>query len=353
MLIDDYHTETPLQLPGDDHAWLQAFVEAIPDGAIVTDGAGTILHTNTQIEEMFGYNHRELDGKPVTLLTSLEEMDTDTTPPELIGWTKDGHEFPIDVTLQPMDVDGEHHYMALIHNSSALAQERDRTETLLRFIRHRLIEREERERRELAQLIHDGPLQELHSLDFRLVALARQAEMQDAQGALQELHTMLQQVSHQLRDLCQELRPPTLSSFGVGTAIRSFVYKLREQHPDLRVRMELADDGQRLSPHQRIALYRILHHAVQNVVQHADTDTVDIRLQLSPEDVVLEIEDEGVGFELPHDWIGFARAGKFGLIECVERAQAVGGRLDVYSRPGGGTQVRVTVPLEESGSTEQ
>ena len=359
-LVDSSYTEDTLQLSR--QASFDVFLEVMPNGVVVVDDTGTILHANAPIEVMFGYKRHELVGQPMAFLVpdtqrqkshrrrspALANRDTDGVAafPELVGRAKNGHEFPVDITLNSMDMEGKHHTVAVIRDVSVLVQERERNETLLRFIHHRLIEGEERERQKLAQDVHDNPLQEVHSLDFRLVALTRQIDTVETRLHLQELHTTIQQISHQLRDLCQELRPPTLSTFGISTAIRSLVHSLQQQQPDLQILLELTDDEQRLSQPKRLMLYRICQHVFQNVVQHADAQSVCIRLQLLPDHVILEIEDEGSGFVVPRQWIGFARKDKFGLIECAERAQAVGGRLDVFSTPGEGTRVSVTVPLD-------
>ncbi len=369
MRVAHLNTDDLLQLPLSSHTLFEAFLEVMPDSVVVTDDDGTILHANTPVETMFGYRHSELVGKSVELLVPAPPgrehscprlqgpiyIDTDAaeTAAALTGRAKDGHEFPVDITLNTFDMAGKRHCVAVIRDLSALIYERERTETLLRFIQHRLIGRIERDRQQLAQDIHDSPLQELHSLDFRLVALARQPQIDGTQLHLQELHTMVQQVSHQLRDLCQELRPPTLATFGVGTAIHSFVHDMQQRYPDLQILMELADDQQRLSQFQRLTLYQICRNVFENVVRHAQTRSVCVRLQLRPDIVFLEVEDEGRGFTMPDDWIRLARAGKFGLIECAERAQAAGGYLEIAATPNEGTRVRVTIPLDIPESTEE
>lgn len=209
---------------------------------------------------------------------------------------------------------------------------------------HRLIDSEEVERLRLAQQLHDGPLQDLHILDFGLVMLERRLADGDTADELARLRVELQQVSRALRDICQTIRPPALTPFGVGTVLRSYGERLAREHPELCVRLEIDDDGQRLPEDVRLALYRICQQAVANVIDHAGAGTVHIRFLINGERTILEIEDDGVGFAPPANLDSLAEAGRLGLAGSKERAEAVRGQLFVESSPGAGALVRAVIP---------
>jgi signal transduction histidine kinase len=67
-----------------------------------------------------------------------------------------------------------------------------------------------------------------------------------------------------------------------------------------------------------------------------------VSLRLTAEQVQLKVIDDGLGFTPPHHWIDFAREGRIGLVDAIERAEAIGGRLEVTSAPGAGTLILVT-----------
>jgi len=210
---------------------------------------------------------------------------------------------------------------------------------------HRLLDTEENERQRLAQVLHDGPLQELHSLDFRLVALARLLEDEQQQMQLAEMRSTLRQLARHLRSICQDLRPPALTPFGVSAVLRSFAESFQQEQPDLVVELDLEDDGQRLSERVRLALYRICQHVLSNVAQHAQATRVQISLKLHDDLVELCIVDDGCGFAVPDDWLMMIQQGKFGLLNCMERAEAIGGQLLIQSQPGQGTRLRIVAPV--------
>ena len=215
----------------------------------------------------------------------------------------------------------------------------------MNLLLHCLLDSEENERQRLAQVLHDGPLQEVHSLDFRLVALARLLEDEQQQTQVTEMRSTLRQLARHLRSICQDLRPPALTPFGVSTVLRSFAEAFQQDHPSLVVALNLEDDGQRLSEQVRLTLYRISQHVLRNIAEHAQARHVNVSFKLTDEEAELSIQDDGRGFDAPHDWLMMIQQGKFGLLNCIERAEAVGGRLTIVSHPGAGTKVHIVVPV--------
>lgn len=222
---------------------------------------------------------------------------------------------------------------------------------MMNLLLHCLLDSEENERQRLAQVLHDGPLQEVHSLDFRLVALARLLEDEQQQTQVTEMRSTLRQLARHLRSICQDLRPPALTPFGVSTVLRSFAEAFQQDHPSLVVALNLEDDGQRLGEHVRLTLYRISQQVLRNVAEHAEARHVNLSLKFTEEAAELCVQDDGCGFDVPHDWLMMIQQGKFGLLNCIERAEAVGGRLTIVSRPGAGTSVHVVVPVSANITT--
>ncbi len=93
-------------------------------------------------------------------------------------------------------------------------------------------------------------------------------------------------------------------------------------------------------------LFRICQEALTNAAKHAQASEVRIRLAVTRSQVSLEIRDNGGGFVVPADWVELARQGHLGLVGMRERAEAVGGSMEISSQPGQGTRIQVVVPLE-------
>ena len=113
--------------------------------------------------------------------------------------------------------------------------------------------------------------------------------------------------------------------------------------PQIDIDVELQD--KRLPEHIEIALYRIAQECLQNVVKHAGATTATLRFAVDDDTASLEIVDDGVGFDKFEHPLGGDEMGGYGLLSMAERAELVGGRLNIRSRPGSGTAVTATIPL--------
>ncbi len=225
--------------------------------------------------------------------------------------------------------------------------ERKQMEAELAEVGHRLMEEREAERLYLAQELHDGPVQDLHSISYRLGELEDALIDEGSLGRLVAAQVALQKIIQMLRAICGELRPPTLAPFGLEKALRSHTEQFQAEHPEIEVRLDLMPDGQRLTERVRLALFRIYQEALHNVVRHAEASYVSIRLTLDASQVILEIQDDGRGFKLPKRQIQLARAGHLGIVGAIERAEAIGGHLRVISAPGEGAVIRAVVPCQD------
>ncbi|MDN5859390.1 MAG: GAF domain-containing sensor histidine kinase [Pseudonocardia sp.] len=202
---------------------------------------------------------------------------------------------------------------------------------------------QEAERRRMAGNIHDGISQRLISLSYYLDAASHAA----ADGAAAEVATqidnargLLELALDEARTAIGGLRPPVLDDLGLAGGLAS----LARSTPGVETQVHLADH--RSPEHVEIALYRIAQECLQNIVKHARASSATLRFDVRGGEARLEVSDDGVGFdtavpvEPDHDTMR-----GYGLQSMVERAELVGGRLHVASRPGAGTTVTVTVPL--------
>jgi signal transduction histidine kinase len=225
----------------------------------------------------------------------------------------------------------------------------EREEALERFA-ERTVEWQEHERRRLAGEIHDGISQRIVSLFFHLSAAADaipgDPEVAAEQVALaQELATA---ALDETRSAIAGLRPPILDDLGLAASLES----LGHSFPQLDVQVEATRS--RMAEHVETAVYRTAQEALQNVAKHANAHSVRVRLYLQRDRMVLEVIDDGTGFDpavigganggAPAGAMGSGPTG-FGLAAMRERAELLGGKLDLASSPKRGTTVRLTVPL--------
>jgi two-component system NarL family sensor kinase len=211
-----------------------------------------------------------------------------------------------------------------------------------------VIEAQEMERRRLAGDIHDGISQRLVTLSYRLDAASRAIGdgRDDLPTAAEQLALARELVALTLgeaRAAIGGLRPPVLDDLGLAGGLASLARSI----PQVAVDVDLADT--RLPDHVELALYRIAQECLQNVVKHSRASNAKLTFAVEPGDsghvARLEIVDNGVGFDRFENPLGGDEMGGYGLLSMAERADIVGGRLNIRSRPGSGTTVTATIPL--------
>ena len=217
----------------------------------------------------------------------------------------------------------------------------EREEALERFA-ERMVEWQEHERRRMAGEIHDGISQRIVSLFFHLSAAAD--AIPGAPGIAAEQVARAQELAaaalDETRSAIAGLRPPVLDDLGLAASLES----LGHSFPTLDVRIDAAPLS--MAEHAETAVYRTAQEALQNAAKHARARSIRVRLYRQKDRAVLEVTDDGSGFDPVAAPAAGTPAGPtgFGLSGMRERAELLGGRLELTSAPGCGTTVRLSIP---------
>ena len=198
------------------------------------------------------------------------------------------------------------------------------------------------ERNRLARELHDAVTQKLFGivLATETVATLLDADPAKARAQLTRLRELAQEAMDELRSLIFELRPAALEAEGLATTLRKHVDVLRRvfrREIGLRI-----GDVPRLAPATDAEVLRIAQEALQNAIRHAHAERIDVQLGATDGRVRLTVTDDGVGFDPAAAKL---RARRLGLTSMEERAEALGGRLEIRSEPGAGTTVELEVGL--------
>lgn len=240
-----------------------------------------------------------------------------------------------DDDLTPAD----HRLLGDLARQAGAAAHAVRLATELQQARGRLVAAREEERRRLRRDLHDGLGPQLASQTLTLTAV-RKLLRHDPEGAerlLDDAMAHAEEAINDIRRLVYALRPPALDDLGLLGSLREGA--ARSSRNGLRVAVEGPPAVSTLPAAVEVACYRIAQEALTNVVRHAHARTCTIRLRIGGA-VCLEIIDDGVGLAPEY------RAG-IGLQSMRERAEELGGSCLVEPHPGGGTAVRVHLPLPE------
>jgi len=228
------------------------------------------------------------------------------------------------------------HQAALAAQNVRLVEALRAKVTEVEGMHRRLLAAREEERAELARELHDGVIQDLVGLRYRLEAF-QDAESRAGQAG--EIYDQAGVLIDELRRLCSDLRPPALDQLGLAAALRALAREMTAR--GLPVEACLEDIV--LSDAAAIGLYRIAQEALSNAWRHAGASHACLELVRRKSRIELIVADDGRGFD-PASVQGID--GRFGLLGMSERAEALGGECKVESVPGKGTRVTAWLPAD-------
>ncbi|MGN6215949.1 MAG: GAF domain-containing protein [Solirubrobacterales bacterium] len=205
------------------------------------------------------------------------------------------------------------------------------------------VESAERERERWARELHDDALQGLAAIRISL-ATALQSKGEDRakriEWAAEDTIARLEQQINELNRLINDLRPAALERLGLAGALRALAEESAARGGlEVEATIELDDDPDR--DHERL-VYRLVQEALTNVVKHASASRVSLTARETEGEIRIAIGDDGTGFDSDAPTAGR------GLTGMRERIELLGGRIEVASRPGEGTEITAWVPLRES-----
>jgi signal transduction histidine kinase len=227
--------------------------------------------------------------------------------------------------------------------------EQRRLEELRSELLHRTVKAQESERQRIARELHDETGQTMTALGMGLHALADSVDNKPDRAFQQAKH--LERLAldgvEELQRIVSGLHPPQLDDLGLMAALRWYAGDITTRF-GIQVNVTGEGSSPGLSSEVRIVLFRIAQEAITNAVKHANTDQIDINLNYSKNNVCLKIADYGDGFDVSRILMQRPDGNpSWGLLGMEERANLVGGHLEIISKTGEGTHVEVCVPLED------
>ena len=248
------------------------------------------------------------------LISSMEQDDLDTPDRQLLA-------------SDPIDSAEAVRLEAAINRMLA------RLEGARRAAGRAAIQTQERERRRIAQDLHDEVNQALTAIALRLQASIEHAPT-SLQRELTETKRLAGQAMEELLALARQLRPAVLDDHGLLPALHSQVRDFSDQ-TGIHAAFNVRGQAPALTPEQQLVVYRVTQEGLSNVAQHSQAHKVDVELSFIGR-TVLRITDDGRGFVSSRD-------GGLGLSGMRERALLVGGQLSIWSGKGLGTRVELTL----------
>lgn len=327
---------------------------------------GRFKYVNPARARMLGYSPEEMLGASSALdfvadedrslvrenLRRRQDGEVSTMRYMFRGRKRDGSLACFEVFGSRIALDGRFAVMSTVLDVTErkrAEQELQRIAAELRKAYRRLAQAQETERRAITKELHDQVGQNLSALNLDLHYIDRElsdAERTRLKGRLDDCLVLLDETVARVRSVMGNLRPPMLDEFGLYSTLRWWAHETT-QRSGIACILDGAEPAQRLPTEMESALLRIAQEALMNAAKYSKAREIRIALTATPQQVQMEIADDGVGFEpLVQD----ANDPKptWGLTTMRERADALGGRVQVISVPGEGTRVVAEIPREQA-----
>ncbi len=226
-----------------------------------------------------------------------------------------------------------------VRERTALAERRA---AKLRELASALTVAEQKERRRLAQILHDHLQQMLVAAKISLARVSHEAKGRNIETHVQQVQELLDESIAASRSFTVELSPPVLHDAGFGPAMEWLARWMEEKH-ELLVEVDTGEETMLLTDDVKIFLFQAVREVLFNVVKHAETNRASVRLMAKKDRIVIMVEDRGRGFDLESLERG---EGGFGLFNIRERLEMLGGRLQIESAVGKGSRFTLEAPAQ-------
>lgn len=323
---------------------------------------GKIEFANNRFAQMHGYSPDELIGMESLKLVHPDDrslvqeirrkrFNGEEAPSEYeaMGLTKDGETIWTIRRFSQIEYKGSR---AILGNVADITQRKWMQEALLeserdlRLLSSHLLTAEEKERKRIAQELHDGIGQSLSAIKFSLEGTLEQMGQEETGAAdaksLYAIVPIIQEAIEEVRRIVMNLRPSTLDDLGILATIAWFSREFESVYSGIRIQKEIEIKEEDIPEHLKPVIYRVLQEALNNVAKHSRADFVRLCLRKIDGTIELDIEDNGCGFDpIEASSVGGVKKG-FGLLSMRERIQLSGGVHTVKSTGVAGTIVRAS-----------
>lgn len=204
----------------------------------------------------------------------------------------------------------------------------------------------ENEKLRIARDLHDGPTQNIVSVQMR-IDFCKTVLMKDLEKGLHILSQLKNDLSTaltEIRDILFNLNPAPLEKMGLKDAIDTLLYNTLDVQT-MRITFDFNLDTHFLSPALQSTIYRILQELINNIKKHAQATHITLRFTQDKYFIYIHLEDDGIGFSVPDNFENFRFSNKsYGLLGIVTRIKELDGKLKVSSSPHTGTLFKIQLP---------
>jgi PAS domain S-box-containing protein len=324
---------------------------------------GKIEFANEKFADIYGYSKDELlgidslnlvhpDDRPLVKKLREKRLRDEKVPAEYEskGLKKNGDLIWVMRSFSQITYKGRPAISGIVADISKRRRAEEalrKSDKELRVLSNQLLSAEEKERKRIAQELHDGIGQALSAIKFSvenaLLELRAAANPIDLES-LEAVIPLTQKTIEEVRSIVKDLRPSILDDLGILATIRWFCREFQNVYAGIRIETTIGVEENDVSQHLKTTIYRIMQEALNNVAKHSQANFVQLQLQKTEGHLNLSIQDNGRGFNLDRAMALRTSSRGIGLASMRERAELSGAAFSIDTVPGKGTTIKIAWP---------
>ena len=335
-------------------------IKSMIESLFVTDVNGNIILVNQATLDLLGYSRDELinqnydiilvDQKSfnITEILLLDDTHIAMHNHEANYKLKSGEQIPVLLSCSKMD-NKEKGKLGIVFVAHDIRNKRQIEQQLISARNEQIIainEAQEKERLKLASEIHDGLGQTLTGISFSIENYLTNKfnEDKEYENHVLKIQEQLNTAISEAKSIAYNLIPIAIKDFGLVVAINNLVQQINSVEK-ININFNVYNYEERIDERIEKALYRIIQEALNNVIKHSKSNTVNIQLVKYDDTLSLVIEDDGIGFKYD-EMSGNDKQSGIGLISMKERVSGFNGNFIINSSLNKGTEILIDIPCK-------
>lgn len=326
--------------------YFNSIYDSVSDMVFVLNKQGKIQNINKSVTEHLEYDLSFLEKKPIGFLSGksqpgwfnkvLKDLEASKkTVYETAFNTRDKKNIPVLISASFFGNDSRRKRILVTAKDISIQKETQN------IVLKAIIETEEKERVRFAKDLHDSIGQQLSAIKFYIGVSADAVEDAKQKEILLKANAALIDVQADMRNICFNIMPKSLESFGLVKAVEELCAK-NELMAKMNIDINESHNFPKLPVNQGFAIFRIIQEFINNALKHSKADRLKIKFGVKNKMAIVSLLDNGVGFDMSK------RLNRgMGLNNVRSRIRPYHGEVDIKSQPGKGTRYEITIPIDK------
>jgi PAS domain S-box-containing protein len=336
----------------------RVYVETMNEGAVTLGPDGTILYCNNRFGELLKEPIERIIGSEIVRFiaptdtlsfeSAFQSGRKGSSKVEILLKGGEGQLTPVQLSLCPLESDDVPSICTVVvmdlTERKKAEQELKESEERLKYLSTQLLITQEKERKLIANEIHDSLGSSLGAIKFRMEEVLQKGGIGDPENIIPSI----QKAIEESKRIQMALRPSTLDDLGILPTLNWFCREFQKTYSSIRIETKINIEEKDVPNILKTVIYRICQEAFNNIAKHSKAKVARLSLRKSDQ-IELVIEDDGQGFNLAEMLSTENHNRGLGLTSMRERAELSRGLFAIQSIHGSGTAIRVSWPLEKQG----